>query len=150
MDGTVARLCKSAGIPGYRTNHSLHTTTSTRLYQAGVDKQLVMEQTGHQSLEGVRSYKRTSTDQQESMSDILNGTIAQITTDKCDSIIPRVSTVDIDSTKEGCAHVVQVNNHIAHTSNSLSNNVVVQPPPAFTFHSCSVIINYMYVTQPQQ
>lgn len=133
-------------IPGYRTNHSLRATTATRLYQAGVDEQLVMEQTGHQSLEGVRSYKRTSTDQQESMSNILNGTItAQTTTDKCDSVVPRVNTFDIDSSREGC--MVQVNNHIAHTSNSLSNNVVVQPPPAFNFHSCSVTINY--VTQPQ-
>ena len=82
------------------------------------------------------------------MSDILNGTVTQITTDKCDSIIPRVSTVGIDSTREGCAHVVQVNNHIAHTFNSLSNNVVVQPPPTFNFDSCSVTINY--ITQPQQ
>ena len=147
LDGTVARLCKSAGIPGYRTNHSLRATTATRLYQAGVDEQLVMERTGHQSLEGVRSYKRTSTDQQESMSDILNGTIAaQTTTDKCDSVVPRMNTFDINSSREGC--MVQVNNHIAHTSNSLSNNVVVQPPPAFNFHSCSVTINY--VTQPQQ
>ena len=106
-----------------------------------------MERTGHQSLEGVRSYKGTSTDQQESMLDILNGTVTQITTDKqCDSIVPRVNTVDVGSSREGC--VVWVNNHIAHTSNSLSNNVVVQPPPAFNFHSCSVTINY--VTQPQQ
>lgn len=79
-----------------------------------------MERTGHQSLDGVRSYKRTSTDQQESMSDILNGTTAALTTvDKCEtSIVPTVKTPDIDSSGEGC--VVQVNNHIAHTSNSLS------------------------------
>ena len=48
-------------------------TTATRLYQAGVDEQLVMERTGHRSLEGVRSYKRTSQVQQENLSDILNG-----------------------------------------------------------------------------
>ena len=34
--------------------------------------------------------------------------------------------------------MVQVNNYIAHTSNSLSNNVVVQLPPAFNFHQPSV------------
>ena len=45
---------------------------STRLYQCGVDEQLVMERTGHQSLEGVRNYKRTSDMQRETLSDILN------------------------------------------------------------------------------
>ena len=32
-----------------------------------------MERTGHRSIEGVRSYKRTSDSQQEALSDILNG-----------------------------------------------------------------------------
>ena len=36
LDATVARLCKSAGIIGYITNHSLCATIATRLYQAGV------------------------------------------------------------------------------------------------------------------
>ncbi len=70
---TVARLCKSAGIEGYKTNHSLRATATSRLYQSGVDEQLVMERTGHRSLEGVRSYKRTSDAQREALSDILNG-----------------------------------------------------------------------------
>ena len=53
-------------------NHSLRATTTTRLYHSGVDEQLVMERTGHRSLEGVRSYKRTSDTQREALSDILN------------------------------------------------------------------------------
>lgn len=35
-------------------------------------RSIVMEQTGHRSLEGVRSYKRTSDQQREALSDILN------------------------------------------------------------------------------
>ena len=38
----------------------------------GVDEQLIMEKTGHHSLEGVRSYKRTSSKQQEDLTDILS------------------------------------------------------------------------------
>ena len=72
LEGTVARLCKNAGIQGYHTNHSLRATTATRLFQAGVDEQLIMEKTGHTSLDGVRSYKRTSSTQQQCLSDILN------------------------------------------------------------------------------
>jgi len=72
LSKTVARLCKKAGISGYKTNHSLRATTATRLYQCGVDEQLVMECTGHRSLEGVHNYKRTSDMQRETLSDILN------------------------------------------------------------------------------
>ena len=143
LDATVARLCKSAGIIGYRTNHSLRATTATRLYQAGVDEQLVMERTGHQSLDGVRSYKRTSTVQQESLSNILNGTKYQLSAPvtKPDlPLVPRDNTTDQNTTDTiTSGGVVQVNNTIAHTS--------LQPPPAFNFYSCSVTINN-YVTQP--
>ena len=69
---TIAHLCKEAGITGFKTNHSLRATTATRLYQLGVDEQLVMERTGHRNLDGVRHYKRTSDKQQEALSDILN------------------------------------------------------------------------------
>lgn len=72
LAGTVSRICKAAGIKGYKTNHSLRATAATRLYQAGVDEQMIMEKTGHRSLEGVRSYKRTSSEQKENMSDILS------------------------------------------------------------------------------
>jgi len=72
LSKTVARLCTSAGIQGHKTNHSLRATTTSRLYHSGVDEQLVMERTGHRSLEGVRSYKRTSEAQREALSDILN------------------------------------------------------------------------------
>lgn len=72
LAGTVAKMCKSAGIRGFKTNHSLRATTCTRLYQAGVEEQLIMERTGHHSIEGVRSYKRTSAQQQETLSEILS------------------------------------------------------------------------------
>ena len=71
LSKTVARLCQSAGIAGFKTNHSLRATATSRLYHSGVDEQLIMERTGHRSLEGVRSYKRTSDTQRESLSDIL-------------------------------------------------------------------------------
>ena len=77
---TISRLCKSAGIKGYRTNHSLRATATTRLYQAGVDEQLVMERTGHRSVYGVRCYKRTNDKQREELSDIINRTPARSAT----------------------------------------------------------------------
>lgn len=57
---TVSRLCQKAGINGYKTNHSLRATCATRLFDKGVDEQLIMSRTGHRSTTGVRSYKRIS------------------------------------------------------------------------------------------
>ena len=67
-------MCQDGGIEGYKTNHSLRATAATRLYSSGIDQQLVIERTGHRSLEGIRSYKRTSADQKEAVSDILSST----------------------------------------------------------------------------
>ena len=125
LDATVARLCKDAGISGYQTNHSLRATTATRLYQAGVNEQLVMERMGHQSLDGVRSYKRTSTVQQESISNILNGA-EHLSTAPDLPLVPRANSIDDTS---GC--VVQVNNSIAHSSTSLT--MLLNHPRLLTF-----------------
>ena len=66
-------MCEQAGIPGYRTNHSLRATAATRLHQSGcVEEQEIMQRTGHRSIEAIRSYKRTSSEQLEQVSDILN------------------------------------------------------------------------------
>ena len=73
ISATVARLCRAAGMTGFKTNHSLRATSTGRLYQSSVDEQLIMEGMGHQSLTGIRSYKHTSDEQREALSDILNG-----------------------------------------------------------------------------
>ena len=59
---------------GYFTNHSLRASAATRLFNEGVDEQLICEQTGHRS-SAVRAYKRTSLDQKEKVSDIVNGNV---------------------------------------------------------------------------
>ena len=88
---TVSRMCSSAGIPGYKTNHSLRATSTSRLYHSGIDEQLVMERTGHRSIDGVRSYKRTSEDQREALSDILNRKTPRVDTQS--TLSPSSSTV---------------------------------------------------------
>jgi len=63
---------KNASIPGYFTNHSLHVTAATRLYDAQIDEATIMERTGHRSTEGVRAYKRTTDKLKELSSNVLN------------------------------------------------------------------------------
>lgn len=144
LDRTVARLCQQAGIPGYQTNHSLHATTATRLYQAGVDEQLVIEHTGHQSLEGVRSYKRTSEIQKENLSDILNGgtnsSIASSHAEISLVVRPEIDSIPVSSHGHNEKHGGHVVNHTHCSSNTVAMKVI--QPPSFNFHSCSVTINY--------
>ena len=59
LQSTVKRLCESAGLVGYYTNHSLRATSATRMYNADIPEQCIQEVTGHRSL-AVRSYKKTS------------------------------------------------------------------------------------------
>ena len=69
----MKELCKTAGLPGYYTNHSLRSTSATSMYQGNVDEQIIQEITGHRSL-AVRSYKRTSDSQRKLASNIIFGT----------------------------------------------------------------------------
>ncbi|XP_062611438.1 uncharacterized protein LOC134273266 [Saccostrea cucullata] len=58
----IKTMCTEAGLSGNFSNHSGKRTCATSLYNSGVDKQLIMERTGHRS-DAVRKYKRTSTTQ---------------------------------------------------------------------------------------
>ena len=69
---TVKTICQQAGLPGYYTNHSLRSSSATRMYRHGVEEQLIQEITGHRS-NAVRSYKRTSTLQRKIASQIISG-----------------------------------------------------------------------------
>lgn len=58
LSTTVKRLCNLVGIEGFKSNHSLRATCATRLFNEGVDEQIIMSRTGHRTTTGVRSYKR--------------------------------------------------------------------------------------------
>jgi len=85
----LTNMCSEAGLVGKKTNHSLRATCATRLYQAGVEEQQIMERTGHRSVTGVRCYKRTSDVHIEHCSAVLDAKglteTAQVST-KCNFI----------------------------------------------------------------
>ena len=72
LSEVVPSLMRSAGIPGYFTNHSLRVTAATRLYDARVDEDTIMQRTGHRSSQGVRMYKRETEKLKELSSNVLN------------------------------------------------------------------------------
>ena len=63
----VKDIAEKAGLPGFYSNHSLRSTSATKLYRGNFDEQLIQEITGHRSL-AVRSYKRTSDGQRKDAS----------------------------------------------------------------------------------
>ena len=83
-----------------------------------------MEKTGHRSLEGVRSYKRTNMEQQENLSDILSATkrpaiqSSSVSSDNaCQSILKKKSTqlskeITI-KTQETLKHMFTLKNNIS-------------------------------------
>ena len=46
------------------TNHSLRAYSVTKMFKDSVPEKIIMERSGHQSMEGVRNYERTSTAQE--------------------------------------------------------------------------------------
>ena len=53
-------MASSASLDKSVTNHSLRAYGVTKMYTENVPENIIMEQSGHQSLEGVRQYERTS------------------------------------------------------------------------------------------
>ncbi len=66
----MKRMANEAGLPGKFTNHSLHATAATRLYQEGIPEKLIKEITGHRS-EAVRDYEHTGEKMKQSVSTAL-------------------------------------------------------------------------------
>lgn len=126
----VGRLCKQAGISGYKTNHSLRVTSATRLFQNGIDEQLIMSHTGHRSIEGVRSYKRISEEQKKSVSGILSSRSDQRESHKKMNLdVEQDQTITLSSQETNSMTL----SHIASTSST----------PSFNFSGCSnITINY--------
>ncbi|CAC5396557.1 unnamed protein product [Mytilus coruscus] len=69
-------MCTEAGLSGFRSNHSLCATAATRLYECGVDEQIISEVhvTGHRS-DAVREYKRTSETMRRDACEIIRGDV---------------------------------------------------------------------------
>ena len=70
LSKVIKTLMSDAEIEGYFTNHSARHTGGTRLFQAGVERKLVKEMTGHTS-DAVDKYQKTSHEQIKMMSEVL-------------------------------------------------------------------------------
>jgi hypothetical protein len=144
---TVSRLCKAGGITGYKTNHSLRVTAATRLFQSGVDEQLIMDRTGHRSLDGVRRYKRISDEQRQTTSDILNAA----TNGDCSAPCPLSKKPRVNENESSSSFTSITISCISNSQVAISNNFNMPKSnkdysfPQIIFNGCSSItVNYNY------
>ena len=106
----VKNLLGKVNVEGYFTNHSLHRTGGTRLFQAGIERKIVKEITGHSS-DAIDSYQITSDFQRAHASEVLGGEIKfkskpqdKEIEEKVDvePVIPIVSSVNVNG-KTACS-----------------------------------------------
>ena len=72
LKGMLKSICEEAGIPcEKKSNHSLRATATTRLIDAGVAEKVIMDRTGHRSLDGLKPYARTTDQQQQHVSEAI-------------------------------------------------------------------------------
>ena len=111
-------------IPKVVIHHANTTSHATHLYQSVVDEQLAMERTGHRSIDGIRSFKRTADFQHENVSDIILNCNAS----------KQVGTVLMP--------LHMASKHAGIESPNTTKNLV---PGTYNFHSCaSVTFNIQY------
>ena len=128
LSKAIANMCKECGIQGYKTNYSLRATAATRLYMSGIDEQLVMERTGHRSTEGIRSYKHTTMEQKEVVSDVLSTTKRQ-----CKQVAVREKPAENEASN---TDIMTSSNHYSNNTN-LSLPTTLSKSGAFYFSSCT-------------
>ena len=67
----VKRMCMDAGIEhDQKSNHSLRATGATAMFQSNVPETVIQKTTGHQSLQALLTYERTSAAQHQDVSKI--------------------------------------------------------------------------------
>ena len=109
--------------------HSLRDTTAIRLFQKGVEEQLIISRTGHRSVEGVQTYKRIGDEQKQMILDILNeatNTEEEIPSSKRMKIAPYSSI-------SSPTHIPTTSNTVSSfQANSLSSSASFIPSIHFT------------------
>ena len=110
-------MCQEAGIEGHKTNHSLRATGASELFEAGVPEKIIKERTGHRSLEALRVYEHTSTEQQQAVSAVLSA--------------------EKKTTFEQALHLKQCSDYQKNPATIQIQN----SGPNHTYNNCSFVIN---------
>ena len=85
----VKEICVDANIPGRKTNHSLRATGVSDLFQAGLPDKIIQERSGHLSMDGLRQYQRTTSEQEEDVSKVLASGCSYVSIQQSQQFMPQ-------------------------------------------------------------
>ena len=72
LQDMMKKMSIQADLDQSFTNHSLRAYGVSKLFQANVPEKLIMERSGHRSIEGVRKYERTGVQQELQVCNVLS------------------------------------------------------------------------------
>ena len=76
------------------TNHSLRATSASRLFVCNIPEKLIQEKTGHRSLSGLRVYERTTSQQEKTITKILESSSAMPEGNDVENVQPVKQPID--------------------------------------------------------
>ena len=138
LGNTVKRLMEAAEIPGHFTNHSLCASAATRLFEAGVDEQLIMMRTGHSSTSGVRSYKRIGEKLRTVTSEVLNREEKAV-------CVPKKPKLDLIEAESDSQNIPSQNTFsITSNTNTVNSNSTTRMPMINFGHASNFTVNFNF------
>ena len=72
LKNILSELSEKAGLETHYTNHSLRATAITRMFNSGIPEKVIAENSGHRSTKALRCYERTSQEQQQTATRVIN------------------------------------------------------------------------------
>ena len=127
LDKLLKTIFNKAGINSDKiSNHSLRATSISRMYNQGIPEKLIMEQSGHLSKEGVRSYERTTDVQMKHVSDVLSDISCSSKVNTCN---PKVAKPGSTSTTVDTQEWDQLDEFFKSIPEDVTSNPDQKPMP---------------------
>ena len=140
----VSEMCEDAGIPR-RTNHSLHATGVTALFQSSVPEKIIQKTTGHHSFKALRMYEHMSDKQHQALSKVMMST-NKVTYDKVFKENEVVTCVHVKENNGGKLSVPSssssssrcVERIFGDLTNCTIGHITINLAPQFSTHSTKI------------
>ena len=72
LKNILPELSEKASLEVHYTNHSLRATAITQMFNSGIPEKVIAENSGHRSTKALRCYERTSQEQQQAATRVIN------------------------------------------------------------------------------
>ena len=86
LQAMVPKMSEEAGTSVRYTNHSLRATSASRLFACNIPEKIILDKTGHRSLAGLRSYEKTTCEQEHFVTKVLNAERSEERVGDCDKV----------------------------------------------------------------